>query len=90
MAASGFHAKLAENNCEENHFSVEFFTEISYKLFLSLGCSVSKNNYFTGFKFLPFFKHVRGGSRTQSNIKMEPTAKIVNGSRGVFRTKWNS
>ena len=29
MAASGFLTKLAENNCEENHFSVEFFLEIS-------------------------------------------------------------
>ena len=29
MAASGFLTKLAENNCEENHFSVEFFSEIS-------------------------------------------------------------
>ena len=28
MAASGFSAKLAENNCEENPFSVEFFSEI--------------------------------------------------------------
>ena len=54
MTASGFHAKLAENNCEENHFSVEFLTEISYKLFLSLGCSVSKNNYFTGFSVFVF------------------------------------
>ena len=55
----------------------------------SLCCSVSKNNSFTGFsQFLSFFKHVRGVSRTQSNIKMEPIAKIVNGSRGVFRTKW--
>ena len=56
----------------------------------SLCCSVSKDNSFTGFlQFLTFFKHVRGVSRTQSNIKMEPIAKIVNGSRGVFRTKWN-
>ena len=29
MAASGFLTKLAENNCEENHFSVTFFSEIS-------------------------------------------------------------
>ena len=42
MAASGFLTKLAENNCEENHFSVELFSEISLKLFLSLWCSVSK------------------------------------------------
>ena len=26
MAASGFLTKLAENNCEENHFSVDFFS----------------------------------------------------------------
>ena len=59
MAASGFLIKLAENNCEENHSSVvEFFSEISQKLFLSLGCSISKNNSFTGFsEFLSFFKH---------------------------------
>ena len=56
----------------------------------SLCCSVSKNNFFAGFsQFLSFFKHVRGVSRTQSNIKMEPIAKIVNGSRRVFRIKWN-
>ena len=90
MAASGFLTKLAENNCEENHFSVEFFSEISQKLFLSLCCSVSKNNSFTGFsQFLSFFKHVRAISRTQSNIKMEPFAKIVNSSRGLFRTELN-
>ena len=29
MAASEFLTKIAENNCEENHFSVEFFSEIS-------------------------------------------------------------
>ena len=29
MTASGFLTKLAENNCEENNFSVEFFSEIS-------------------------------------------------------------
>ena len=34
MAASGFLTKLAENNCEVNHFSVEFLSEISQKLFL--------------------------------------------------------
>ena len=88
MAASGFLTKLAENNFEENHFSVEFFSEISQKLFLSLCYSVSRNNYFTDFlQFLSFFKHVRDVSRTQSSIKMEPIAKIVNGTRGVFRTK---
>ena len=81
MAASGFLTKLAENNCEENHLWVEFFSEISHKLFLSLCCSVSKNNSFTGFsQFLSFFKHVSSVSRTHSNIKMEPIAKIVNGS----------
>ena len=64
MAASGFHIKLAENNCEENHFSIEFFSEISWKLFLSLSCSVSRNNSLTGFlQFLSFFKHVRDVSR---------------------------
>ena len=29
MAASGFLKKLAENKCEENHFSLEFFSGIS-------------------------------------------------------------
>ena len=90
MAVSGILTKLAESNWEENLFSMEFFSEISEKSFLSLYCSVSKNNSFTGFsQFLTFFKHVRGVSRTQSNIKIEPIAKIVNGSRSVFRTKWN-
>ena len=88
IAHSGFLTKLAENNCEENHFSVEFSSEISWKWFLSLSCSISKNNSFGGFsQFLSFFKHVRSVSRTQSNIKMEPFAKIVNSSRGVFRTE---
>ena len=88
MAASGFLTKLAENNFEENHSLVKFFSEISQKLFLSLCYSVSKNNYFTGFsQFLSFFKHVRDVSRTQSSIKMEPIEKIANVSRGVFRTK---
>ena len=60
MAASGFLTKLAENDCEENHFPVEFFSEISWKLFLSLGCSVPKNNSFTSFlQFLSFFKLVK-------------------------------
>ena len=86
MAASGFLRKLAENNFEENNFVVEFFSEI----ILSICYSISKNNYFTGFsQFLSFFKHVRGISRTHSNIKMGPIAKIVNGFRGVFRTEWN-
>ena len=49
----------------------------------------SKNNYFIVFlQFLSFFKHVRDVSRTQSSITMEPIAKIANGSRDVFRTKW--
>ena len=81
MAVSGSLTKIAETNCEENHFSVEFFSEISKKLFLSLRCSVSKNNTFTGFlQFFSFFKHVRGVSRTKSNIKMKPIATIVNSS----------
>ena len=29
IAASGFLTKPAENKCEENHFSVEFFSEVS-------------------------------------------------------------
>ena len=29
MAASEFLTKHAENNCEENNFSVEFFSQIS-------------------------------------------------------------
>ena len=90
MAASGFLTKLTESNFEENQFSVEFFSEISWKLFLNLCCNVSKNNSFTGFsQFLSFFEHVRDVSRTQSSIKMEPVAKIDNGSRGEFRTKRN-
>ena len=69
MAAFGFITKLAQNNCEENHFSVEFFSKISEKLFLSLYCSVSENNSFTSFsQFLSFtsqkVKHVRDVSRT--------------------------
>ena len=35
---------------EENHFSVEFFSEISYKLFHSLSCSVSKYNFLQVFR----------------------------------------
>ena len=67
-AAYGFLVKLAENNCKENHFSLERF---------------SKTNSFTGFsQFLPFFKN-------PANIKMEPFAKLVNSSRGVFRTESN-
>ena len=86
MAASAFLTKLADKNFEENHSSVRFFSEISYKLFLSLCYSVSKNNYFTGFsQFLSFFKHVRDVSKTHSSINMEFTAKIINGFRGVFR-----
>ena len=49
MAASGFLTKLAENNFEENHSLIKFFSEISQKLFLSLCYSVSKNNYFKRF-----------------------------------------
>ena len=91
MAASGFLTKLAENYFEGNRFSVEFFSEISYKLFLSLSCCVSKNNSFTGFsQFLSYFEHVRGVSRIQSNIKMEPFAKINDSSRGVLRTESKS
>ena len=48
-AASGFLTKLTENDCEKNHFSVELFSEISWELFLSLSCSVSRNNSFPGF-----------------------------------------
>ena len=40
-------------------------------------------------QFLYFFKHVRGIFRTQLNIKMVPFAKIVNSSRGIFRTESN-
>ena len=42
MAASGFLTKLAESNCEENHFSAEFFSEISEKLFLVFAASFLK------------------------------------------------
>ena len=42
MAASGFLTKLAENNCEENHFSVEFFSETSQKLFLVFAAAFLK------------------------------------------------
>ena len=45
MAASAFLTKLAENNFEENHSLVRFFSEISKELFLSLCYSFSKNNY---------------------------------------------
>ena len=84
-----FLQNLLKTTLKKKKFSVEFFSEISKKSFLSLCCSVSKNNSFTDFlQFLSFFKHVRDVSRTQSSIKMEPIAKIVNGSRGVFRTKW--
>ena len=41
------------------------------------------------FAVLFFFKHVRDVSRTQSSIKMEPIAKIVNGFRDVFKKKRN-
>ena len=52
-----------------------------------LARSVCKNNSFTVFfTVFVFFKHVRDVSRTQSNIKMEPFAKIVNSSRDVFTT----
>ena len=84
IAASGFIKKLAENNVEENHFSVE---KLLRNYFLLLAAAFSKNNSFTGFQFLFFFKHTRGVSRTQLNIKMEPFAKIVNYSLGVFRTE---
>ena len=87
MATSGFLTKLTENNCKENHFSVESFSEISKKLFLSLSCSLSKNNYFTGYS--QFFLNMSGVCRNQSKIKIEPIAKIVNGSGGIFRTEWN-
>ena len=90
MAASGFLTKPAENNYEENHFSLEFFSEISQKLFLVFAAAFLKITPLQVFsQFLSFFEHVRGVSRTQSNIKTEPIAKIVDGSRGVFRTKWN-
>ena len=36
MTASGFLTKLAEKNCEENHFSVEFFSKILTNYFLVL------------------------------------------------------
>ena len=85
MAASGFLTKPVQTNFEENHFSVEFFSEISYKLFLSLCCSVSTKTPSQVFAVFVFLKHGREVSRTQSSIKMIP----INDSRGVFKTKWN-
>ena len=45
------------------------------------------------FKVLSFFKHVRGTSRNQPNIKMEPFVKLVNSSRdiqnGVEHLRWS-
>ena len=77
MVASGFLTKLAENNCEENHFSVEFFSEISEKLFVSRSCSVSKNSSLTGFsQFLSFFEHVRDVSRWSLLQKIVKLLKI--------------
>ena len=67
-APSEFPTKLAENNCEENHFSVELFPEITLKLFPSLSCDVSKKSSLHVFQFLSFPKHVTGLSRTQSTI----------------------
>ena len=74
---------------EENHFSVEFFSEISYKLFHSLSCSVSKYNFLQVFHSFRLSFNMSGVCRTQSNIKMEPFAKIVNSSKGVFKTESN-
>ena len=42
VAASKFLTELAENNCEKNHFSVEFFSEISCKFFLVLAAAFLK------------------------------------------------
>ena len=79
VPASEFLTKLAENNCVENHFSVELFSEISWRYFLSLSCNVSKNDSFTSFSQFCL----------TLNIKMEPFVKIVSSSRGVFRTESN-
>ena len=76
VAASEFLTKFNKNKCKENHFSVEIFSQISQKWFLSLNCNVFKDYSFTGFsQFLSFFKHVRGVSRTHWNIKTEPLRK---------------
>ena len=75
--------------CRKSFLGRVFFG-IVLEIISSICCSVSKNNSVTGFsQFLSFFNHVRGVSRTQSNIKMESIAKIVNGFIGVFRKKWN-
>ena len=84
MPVSGFLTKIAENNCEENHFSVEFFSEFSQKLF---SCSVSKNNSFTGLLQFLTSLNMSDVSITQSNIKMGLFAKIVNSCRDVIRTE---
>ena len=90
MPTSRFLTKLAADKCKENHFPVVLFSEISYRLFLSLSCSVSKITPLQVFhSFCLFFKHVRGVSKTQSNTKIEAFVKIVHSSRGVFRTELN-
>ena len=53
VAASEFLTNFAKNNCKENHFSVEIFSEISF-----LSCNVFKDYSFTDFSQLfSFFKH---------------------------------
>ena len=91
VAASKFLTKLAKNKCKENHFSVEIFSEIFQKSFLSLSCNVFKDYSFTAFsQFLSFFKHVcQRGIKNPFKHQDGAFIKIVNSSRGVFRTESN-
>ena len=76
VPASEFLAELAKNNCKENHFSEEISQKFLRNHLLVLAATFLKIIHFQFFsQFLPFFKHVRGVSRTHSNIKMEPLRK---------------
>ena len=88
MAASEFHTKLAKNNrkiISQQSFSQKF--HINY--FLVLAAAFLKVTPLQDFCSFCLSLNMSGIYRTQPNIKMEPFAKIVNSSRGIFKMEYS-
>ena len=90
MAAPEYLTKLAENHCEENYFSSSFSHKFLRKCFLVLAATFLK---ITPLQVFGSFCLSLNMSETylepSQTYKMEPFPKIVNSSRGVFRTESN-
>ena len=88
MAASGFLTKPAENNCTENISESSFSQKFLRNYFLVLAAVFLKITPLQVFRsFCLSLNMSETYLEPSQTYKMEPFPKIVNSSRGVFRTE---